>query len=129
MSNRRYPLSRKRPRLIPPVRKRRQTPEIFCGPIHDHLHGCPDYAVYDLLREIDLPITTPLASSIQPHQVVKLVEAISKKEGLDYQISSFYDGEGLRLRIRRPAFRTARISPKLAAFFGWTPKPSLEAGR
>lgn len=122
MKKRRYPLSRRRPRLIPPARFIRQSTELICSTVPDHLNGVRACDINALLQELGLRFRVGAVDALPPGHFVQLIRDVAATEGHAFQVGSFfYEGDGLRLRIRRPATRQAKISKKLAAFFGWKP--------
>lgn len=119
---RRFPLSRKRPRIIPPRRQHHQSPVLVCEPVEATTNGTfsagdVETALIQLGFRPMMPIGHPWFGG---HTIRGLVRNHCYEEGLpDHCVKYFFEDRRMRISITRPPTRPALISPKLAAFFGW----------
>lgn len=121
MLRRRYPLSRRRPRIIPPARVIRQSPMIETIPVqpfYGELLRCEAQSIID---QLGFTMTLAFKRTVPLSSLLAIIQRLAADQGvLLSDIHTTENERGITFRIRRDPTRQARISPKLAAFFGWS---------
>lgn len=121
MKRRRYPLSRRRPRIIPPVRIIRQSPVIETIPVrpfYGELLRCEAQSIID---QLGFSLTLSLKRTVPMSSLLAIIQRLAADQGVPLSdIHTTENERGITFRIRRAPTRPARISPKLAVFFGWS---------